>query len=336
MRTGDEENVKRILVTGGAGYIGSHMVAALGEQGFDVLIYDNLSTGHRDAVLSGKLVVGDLQDRRLLTSTLREFKPDAVMHFAAFIQVGESVNEPLKYYQNNAANAINLLDAMMDQGIRNFIFSSTAAVYGHPSTVPITEETALNPINPYGWSKVFVERTLEDISRAKDFRYISLRYFNAAGADPLARIGERHEPETHLIPLILKAAKGEREHIAIHGTDYDTPDGTCVRDYVHISDLVDAHILALTHLSSGGKSDRFNCGYGHGYSVRDVVDIARKVTGINFPVKESQRREGDPPVLVAESSKIRKTLNWKPRYDDLNYIVKTAWEWEKKSSVQRS
>jgi UDP-glucose 4-epimerase len=322
--------MKRILITGGAGYIGSHVVAALGETGFEVLVYDNLSTGYRDALLHGKLVVGDLCDKALLRNTLQEFKPDAVMHFAAFIQAGESVKEPLKYYQNNSINAVNLLEAMMDEGIRNFIFSSTAAVYGHPGKVPIIEGEAINPINPYGSSKAFVEHVLQDLSLAKDFRYVSLRYFNAAGADPRARIGERHNPETHLIPLALKAAKGERENIVIYGTDYPTPDGTCIRDYIHVMDLVDAHIRALQYLSDDGRSDVFNCGYGHGYSVRQVLDVTRGVTGIDFPVKESQRREGDSPILVADSSKLKQRLGWKPRFDDLRYIVKTAWEWERK------
>lgn len=325
--------MKKIFITGGAGYIGSHMVATLGEKGFDVLVYDSLITGHRDALLSGKLVVGDLRDTHLLKSALHDFKPDAVIHFAAFIQVGESVLDPLKYYVNNSVNAINLLDAMTNEGINNFIFSSTAAVYGHPKRVPITEEEPINPSNPYGWSKAFVERILADLSRVKAFRYISLRYFNAAGADLLARIGERHYPETHLIPLILKAAKGERENVAIHGTDYDTPDGTCIRDYIQVMDLVEAHIRALEYLFSGGTSDVFNCGYGHGYSVREVVDAALKVSGIHFPVKESQRREGDSPVLVADSSKIRQKLHWQPHYDDLNFIIKTAWEWEKKNNL---
>ena len=322
--------MKKIFVSGGAGYIGSHMVASLGEKSFDVLVYDNLTTGHRDALLSGKLVVGDLSDTHLLRSTLHDFKPDAVIHFAAFIQVGESTLDPLKYYVNNSMNTINLLDAMTKEGLNNFIFSSTAAVYGHPKRVPITEKEPISPINPYGWSKAFIERTLEDLSRAKAFRYVSLRYFNAAGADLLARIGERHYPETHLIPLILKAAKGERENVAIHGTDYDTPDGTCVRDYIHVLDLVEAHNQALEYLFSGGTSDAFNCGYGHGYSVREVVDAARNVSGISFLVKETQRREGDSPILVADSSKIRQKLHWRPRYDDLNLIIRTAWEWEKK------
>jgi UDP-glucose 4-epimerase len=267
----------------------------------------------------------------LLEKTLREFKPDAVMHFAAFIQVGESVREPLKYYRNNSVNAINLLEIMMDLDIKKFIFSSTAAVYGHPTNVPISESDTLAPINPYGWSKAFVERVLEDLSNAKGLRYVSLRYFNAAGADPSTRIGERHNPETHLIPLVLKAAKGERESVVIHGTDYPTPDGTCIRDYIHVVDLVDAHIRAIEYLFDGGSSDAFNCGYGHGYSVKQVLDVARKVTGVSFPISESSRREGDSPSLVADSSKIKQRFNWLPQHDDLSSIVKTAWDWEKKS-----
>jgi len=321
----------KILITGGGGYIGSHMVAALGEQGYEILVYDNLSTGYRDALLYGKLVVGDLADMLLLKKTLKEFRPDAVIHFAAFIQVRESVKEPLKYYTNNSVNAVNLLHTMMDLGIRKFIFPSTAALYGHPMNIPITEADPIRPINPYGWSKAFVEQVLQDLSLANDLRYVALRCCNAAGAEPQARSGERHEPETHLIPLILKAAKGERTHIAIHGTDYATPDGTCIRDYIHVVDLVDAHILALEYLFNGGISEAFNCGYSHGYSVRQVLEVARRVTGINFPIKESQRRAGDPPVLVADSTKLKQKLNWKPRYDDLDYIIKTAWDWEKKS-----
>ncbi len=320
----------RILITGGAGYIGSHVVAALGEKGADILVYDNLSTGHKDSLLYGKLVVGDLNDKLLLEKTIKAFKPDAVLHFAASIQVGESVREPLKYYRNNSGNAVNLLEAMTEHGVRNFIFSSTAAVYGNPVNVPITEDEAVSPINPYGHSKAFIETVLRDVSLAEDFSYVSLRYFNAAGAEPRARIGERHNPETHLIPLILKTAKGERQSIGINGTDYATPDGTCIRDYVHIMDLADAHILALNHLMDNGASDIFNCGYGHGYSVREVIQAARAVTGKDFTVVESARRAGDPPALVADNSKIKKLLNWRPRYDDLTAIIKAAWEWEKK------
>jgi UDP-glucose 4-epimerase len=321
----------KIFITGGAGYIGSHMVAALGEKEHDVLVYDNLSTGYRDSLLYGSLVVGDLADTDLLGKTLHDFKPDAVMHFAGFIQIAESVKKPLKYYNNNSKNTFNLLSAMIEHNVRDIIFSSTAAVYGLPKNVPVTEEETVRPINPYGWSKLFVEKVLEDLSLAGQLRSISLRYFNAAGADPQARIGERHDPESHLIPLVLKAAKGERKDITIYGTDYTTPDGTCIRDYIHVMDLVEAHVLALQYISDGGSSDVMNCGYGHGYSVSQVLDIARRVTGIDFPITKSRRREGDAPILIADSSKIRQKLNWKPRYDDLEYIVKTAWEWEKKS-----
>jgi UDP-glucose 4-epimerase len=327
--------MKRVLVTGGAGYIGSHMVAALTEKGFEVLVYDNLSTGRRDALLGGGLVIGDLSDPALLRKTFQQFTPDAVMHFAAFIQVGESVGKPLKYYQNNAVNAVNLLGAMAEHGVDKFIFSSTAAVYGHPKNVPITEVEPVSPINPYGSTKAFVETVLKDMEGAHGLRSVSLRYFNAAGADPLARMGERHDPETHLIPLVLKAATGERNEVAIHGTDYDTPDGTCIRDYIHVMDLVDAHLCALQYLFEGNSSDVFNCGYGHGYSVREVINIARAVTGKDFPIRESVRREGDSPVLIADNAKIKRTLNWAPRHDDLEYIVRTAWAWETKRAAQR-
>ncbi len=320
----------KIFITGGAGYIGSHVIAALGEQGHSILVYDNLSTGHRDAVLYGALVVGDLSDRKLVEDALRDFKPDAVMHFAAFIQVWESVKEPVRYYQNNSANTFNLIEAMTKTGIRNFIFSSTAAVYGNPELVPVTEDSPLQPINPYGRSKMFIEAVLRDVARAADFRFVSLRYFNAAGAYFQVRIGERHVPETHLIPLILKTAKGERQSIGINGTDYATADGTCIRDYIHIMDLANAHSRALEYLMDGGASDVFNCGYGHGYSVREVIEASRTVTGKNFKVVETDRREGDPPVLVADSAKIKNSLNWLPRYDDLSTIIKSAWEWEKR------
>ncbi len=320
----------KILVTGGAGYIGSHVVKALGEKGHDVLVYDNLSKGFRDAVLHGELVVGDLADTALLRRAIKDFKPDAVMHFAAFIEVGESVQNPLKYYRNNAANTLNLLDVMLEHGVRHFVFSSSAAVYGKPETIPIRETGTVKPINPYGWSKAFVERVMEDLSRSTGLRYIALRYFNAAGADPGCRIGERHDPESHLIPLALKAAKRERETVKIFGTDYPTPDGTCIRDYIHVVDLAEAHLRALDHLLNNGASHALNCGYGHGFSVREVVSAVKKVTGIDIAVEEAARREGDPPVLVADNSKIKEKLNWKPVHGDLEYIVKTAWEWEKK------
>lgn len=324
--------MQRVLVTGGAGYIGSHVVKALGERGFHIVIFDSLVKGYRDAVLYGELVVGDLADARLLNQTIKEFKPDAVMHFAAFIEVGESVRDPLKYYQNNVSNTINLLNVMAENTVGNLIFSSSAAAYGSPEKVPIPESEPIKPINPYGHSKAFIEGILDDLTNIKKLNSVSLRYFNAAGADPKCRIGERHEPESHLIPLILKTAKGERESIKVYGSDYPTPDGTCIRDYVHVEDLADAHLLALQYLLDGGTSDFFNCGYGHGYSVRDVVETAKKITGTDFPVQEAPRRAGDPPVLVADSSKLKQKLNWSPQYDDLEYIIRTAWEWEKKQS----
>ena len=320
----------KVLVAGGAGYIGSHVVKMLGEQGFSVLVYDNLSKGHRDAVLNADLIVGDLADSALLRETISNFKPDAVMHFAAFIEVGESVRQPLKYYRNNTGNTLNLLNTMLQANVRRFVFSSSAAVYGNPETIPVRETAPLRPINPYGTAKAFVERIMEDLSRAEGLHYVSFRYFNAAGADLDCRIGERHNPESHLIPLALKAAKKERESIQIFGTDYPTPDGTCIRDYIHVTDLADAHIRALRYLSDRGKSEVLNCGYGHGFSVREVVHMSKIVSGVDFSVQSTARREGDPPVLVADNSLIKQVLNWNPAYDNLEYIVKTAWEWEKK------
>lgn len=322
----------KILVTGGAGYIGSHVVKALGEKGHETLVYDNLSTGHRESVIHGGLVVADLADTETLNKAIGDFRPDAVMHFAASIEVGESVREPLKYYRNNACNTLNLLKAMSDNDVERFLFSSTAAVYGIPEVIPVKEDAELRPINPYGRSKVFTELALRDLWDAKDFRYVSLRYFNAAGADREGRLGELHDPETHLIPLVLKTARGLGGGVSIFGADYPTPDGTCIRDYIHVDDLAQAHITALEHLLRGGESEVFNLGYGHGYSVREVVKMARKVTGVNFPVKEAGRREGDPAVLLADSAKIRQTLGWKPEYEDLEYIIGTAWEWEKSLS----
>ncbi len=320
------------MVTGGAGYIGSHVVKALGEQGHEVLVYDNLSTGHRDLVLHGELVVGDLADKKLLDTVIGDFKPHAVMHFAASIQVFESVQDPLKYYKNNTVNTINLIELLVKHRIDSFIFSSTAAVYGIPeSSGPVDEEAALSPINPYGASKRVVERVLRDLDAARDaFQYVSLRYFNVAGADPGGRLGQRYKEATHLITRCLKAAKGEIKKLEIFGTDYPTPDGTCVRDYIHINDLSSAHIITMQYLLNGGESDVFNCGYGHGSSVREVVETAKKVTGVDFPVVEAERRPGDPPFLVADSSKLKKKLGWEPKHDDLCYLIDTAWNWEKK------
>ncbi len=320
----------RVFVSGGAGYIGSHVVKALGERGYSVLVYDNLSKGYRDAVLHGTLVVGDLADVPRMDDAIREFRPDAAMHFAAFIEVGESVLDPVKYYLNNVANTINLLNVLARYKVSRFIFSSSAAVYGSPRTVPIPEGESIKPINPYGHSKAVIETIIRDLSAASDFRYVSLRYFNAAGADPLGRIGERHNPESHLIPLILKTAKGVREHIKVYGTDYATPDGTCIRDYIHVEDLAEAHVLALEYLGSGGKSDCLNCGYGHGYSVKEVIHVAKKITGIDFAVLHADRRPGDAPILIADNKKIKDRFRWTPKYDDLDYIVQTAWNWGRK------
>ena len=320
----------KVLVTGGAGYIGSHMVRTLGEQGHDVVVYDNLSTGYRESVLFGRLVVGDLADVATLDALFAGEKFDAVAHFAAHIVVDESVREPIKYYRNNFVNALNLIETCVRHKVDRFIFSSTAAVYGIPDRVPVTEGAFLLPINPYGASKRMVEQLLQDVSHASGLRYVALRYFNVAGADPHARIGQKYKDATHLITVSLRAALGLRKELKIFGTDYETPDGTCIRDYIHVDDLIDAHVLALDHLSRGSESRIFNCGYGHGYSVKEVVKEVMGVTGIDFPVKETDRREGDPPALVADSSLIRKELGWKPRYDDLAFIIRTAWEWEKK------
>jgi UDP-glucose 4-epimerase len=323
----------KVLITGGAGYIGSHIVKALGGKGHDVVVYDNLSFGHEWAVLYGRLIKGDLGDRELLETVFEGEKFDAVIHMAAFIVVDESTREPLKYYRNNFVNALNLIETCARHKVGKFIFSSTAAVYGIPGKIPVTEDDPLLPINPYGASKMMVERALSDSSEAGDLRYVSLRYFNVAGADSLARIGQAREDATHLITVSLRTALGLRDHLDIFGTDYQTPDGTCIRDYIHVDDLSDVHMLALEYLAAGGMSRVYNCGYGHGHSVREVVDRVKSVTGIDFPVRNVKRRAGDPPSLVADPSRIKKELGWTPRHDDLEYIIKTAWEWEKKMHV---
>ncbi|MCJ7684449.1 MAG: UDP-glucose 4-epimerase GalE [Desulfobacteraceae bacterium] len=321
---------KRILVTGGAGYIGSHVVLALGEAGYEVLTFDNLSTGNPWAVLKGDLVVGDLADRDTFRSALCSFQPDAVMHFAASIEVGESVKFPIKYYLNNTVNLLNTIDIMSQEGVGKMVFSSTAAVYGIPANIPVAESAPLAPINPYGASKMMSERMLADQSASdSDFRYISLRYFNVAGADPEGRLGQAYKNPTHLITRAVKTAKGEYERLQIFGTDFPTADGTGIRDYIHVTDLAGAHIKALEQLLDGGASDTLNCGYGKGFSVMEVVDAVRKVTGADFTVEEIGRRAGDPPELIADSSLIRKRLSWEPQYDDLETIVRTAWKWEK-------
>ncbi|MBA4371391.1 MAG: UDP-glucose 4-epimerase GalE [Thermodesulfovibrio sp.] len=320
----------KLLVTGGAGYIGSHMVRTLGEKGHDIVVYDNLSSGHRESLLYGRLVVADLADRETLRILLQEENFDAVIHFAAFIAVEESVKDPVKYYRNNFSNALNLIEACVRHGVDKFIFSSTAAVYGMPEKMPVTEGIPLLPINPYGSSKMMTELALRDIAQVTGLRYVALRYFNVAGADPQTRIGQRYKEATHLITLALRTALGLRESLNIFGTDYATPDGTCIRDYIHVDDLIDAHLAALGYLAEGGRSQVFNCGYGKGYSVREVVDMAKRVTGIDFPVKETGRRAGDPPALIADSSRIRKDLGWQPSHDELEFIIQSAWDWEKK------
>jgi UDP-glucose 4-epimerase len=321
-----------IFVVGGAGYIGSHMVKMLLGAGHQVVTLDSLVGGYRDAVLGGEFVQGDLADVALLNELFRQYAFDGVMHFASFIQVGESVNAPAKYYRNNVTNTQNLLDTMVAHGVRRFIFSSTAAIFGEPHYVPIDELHPQMPINPYGRSKLMVEHMLEDYDRAYGLQSVCLRYFNAAGADLDGKLGERHEPETHLIPLVLQAASGHREAITVFGTNYDTPDGTCIRDYIHVQDLCDAHMLALERLVSGSPSARYNLGNGNGFSVREVIDSARRVTGREIPVRYGERRGGDAARLVADSSLIKRELGWVPRYADLDKMVAHAWRWEEARS----
>lgn len=322
----------RILVVGGAGYIGSHMVKMLLDSGQDVVTLDNLSSGHRDAVLGGEFVQGDLADQVCLERIFVEHRPEAVMHFASFIQVGESVQKPNAYYRNNVTNTLNLLDTMLKFDVKKFIFSSTAAVFGEPEYVPIDEAHPNRPLNPYGRSKWMIEQILSDYEKAFNFRSVCLRYFNAAGADPDGQLGERHEPETHLIPLILQAASGQREYIQVFGRDYDTPDGTCIRDYIHVTDLCSAHLAALEYLNHGGTSDKFNLGNGAGFSVQEVIDAVEKVSGKAVTVLNGPRRPGDPARLVADSERAKTILGWKPLYTSLETIVLHAWHWECKES----
>jgi UDP-glucose 4-epimerase len=320
----------KVLVVGGAGYIGSHMVKMLAQAGHDVVTLDNLSNGYRDAVMYGEFVEGDIADATLLDQLFSNYSFDGVMHFASYIQVGESVEKPSMYYRNNVCNTQTLLDAMLDHGIRSFIFSSTAATFGEPEYTPIDEAHPQKPINPYGHSKLMVEQILQDYDHAYGLKSVSLRYFNAAGADPEGELGERHIPETHLIPLVLQAASGRRDCITVFGTDYDTEDGTCVRDYIHINDLCSAHLLGLEHLVAGGDSRAYNMGNGQGYSIKQVIDVAKQVTGNDFTVQTGERRSGDPARLVADSSLLQKELGWKPEYTDLESIIRHAWAWEQK------
>lgn len=320
---------KKLLVVGGAGYIGSHMVRMLLGENHDVVTLDNLCTGHRDAVLGGEFVLGDLADGLLLDNLFSSHRFDGILHFASFIQVGESVRDPARYYRNNVVNTLNLLDAMVKHGVERIIFSSSAAVFGEPQYVPLDESHPKAPINPYGASKLMVEQMLMDYDRAYGLKSISLRYFNAAGADPEGRVGERHEPETHLIPLVLQVAAGRRPFIDVFGRDYETPDGTCIRDYVHVDDLCRAHFLALENLWNGGESSAFNLGNGQGFSVRQVIDTAMKVCGRDIPVVYGERRSGDPARLVADSTRAREILGWTPAYANLEQIIEHAWLWEK-------
>lgn len=316
------------LVIGGAGYIGSHMVKCLVAEGATVTVLDDLSSGHRDAVLGGELIVHDFADRAFLDQLFSNTRFDGVFHFASQILVGESVVNPAKYYRANTVATLTLLEAMRDHGINHFVFSSTAAVYGEPDYVPIDEQHPKVPVNPYGASKYMVEMMLSDFYRAHGLKYVALRYFNAAGADPQARLGERHEPETHLIPLALKAVLGKKPPLKLFGRDYDTPDGTCIRDYIHVDDLSSAHLLAMQYLQNGGESTVFNLGNGAGYSVQEVIDVIASVTGKPVPVEHASRREGDPARLVADAAKAKSVLGWKPVLNDLETIVQHAWNWE--------
>jgi len=319
-----------ILVTGGAGYIGSHTVLALKQAGYEVVILDNLVYGHRDLVeqvLRVELIEGDTSDRLLLDNLFQSRNFAAVMHFSAYAYVGESVTDPAKYYRNNVLGTLTLLESMLAASIKNFVFSSTCATYGVPNFIPITEDHPQNPINPYGATKLMVERILTDFDVAYNFKSVRFRYFNAAGANPQGLLGEDHHPETHLIPLVLQTALGKRESISIFGTDYPTPDGTCIRDYIHVNDLADAHILGLEYLLNGGESEVFNLGNGNGFSVREVIAAAEDVTGMVISVQECDRRIGDPPALIGTSEKARKILNWQPQYPGIKDIVSHAWQW---------
>jgi UDP-glucose 4-epimerase len=318
----------KLLVTGGAGYIGSHVVRHLLEAGHDVVVYDNLSTGYREAVGHAALVEADLADQDRLRAVFGLHDFDGVLHFAAHIVVPESVANPIKYYRNNTRNTLNLLEVCAEAGTRFFVFSSTAAVYGIPDTASVAEDAPLDPINPYGASKMMSERMLMDLGAASDLRYVSLRYFNVAGADSEGRMGQATPDATHLIKVACQAALGYREGITVFGTDYDTPDGTCVRDYIHVEDLAAAHVRALDYLQAGGDSQVLNCGYGRGYSVLEVLDAVKRASGVDFPVHLGPRRAGDPPALTANATRIREILDWHPRHDDLDQIVRDALAWE--------
>lgn len=319
-----------ILIVGGAGYIGSHINKELNKQGYETLVLDNLVSGHEWAVKWGKFVKADLENIEEIRKIFKENKIEAVMDFAGYIEVGESVANPQKYYLNNISNTLKLFEVMLENDVKKIIFSSTAATFGNPEYTPIDEKHPQVPINPYGWTKLMIEKILADYDKAYGLKSVKLRYFNACGADADGEIGEAHNPESHLIPLILDAAIGKRENIKIFGTDYKTKDGTCIRDYIHVTDLAEAHILALKYLLAGGESDDFNLGNGVGFSVREVIESVKKITGKEFSVVEIERRAGDPDVLVASSEKIKNKLNWLPKYTNIDEIVRTAWSWHQK------
>ena len=316
----------RVLVTGGAGYIGSHTCKTLANAGYEPVSYDNMVYGHEELVKWGPLEVGDILDGERLKEVIDKYSPDACMHFAAFTYVGESVEKPARYYKNNVLGTLSLLEVLREKGINRLIFSSSAAVYGNPVKTPIPDDHPLSPVNPYGETKRVMEGVLRDFGAAYGLKSASLRYFNAAGADPEGESGELHDPETHLIPLVLEVAVGKREHITVFGDDYDTPDGTCVRDYIHVTDLADAHVRALERLDEGDVTKVYNLGNGNGFSVLEVIETAREITGHLIPAKIGPRRAGDPPVLVADSSRIIEELGWGSRYADLEVIIETAWK----------
>jgi UDP-glucose 4-epimerase len=320
----------KILITGGAGYIGSHAVKALGKLGHDLTIFDNLSTGHKKAITFGELVVGDLNDEKLLDELFATKKFDAVLHFAGSIVVPESVENPLMYYSNNTMNSHRIISACVKHKCHQFIFSSTAAVYGMTDDGAASEETPKNPMNPYGYSKLMTEQMLTDVAASSPLRFVALRYFNVSGADPEGQIGQSFPGATHLIKVACETACGKRDHIKVFGTDYPTPDGTCVRDFIHVTDLAEAHVNALDYLVKGGKSEIMNCGYGHGFSVKEVINKVRQITGVNISAIETPRRAGDPAMVMSKAEKISKVLGWKPKYDDLDLIIRSAYEWEKK------
>ena len=320
--------MKTVLVAGGAGYIGSHTVKYLLKNNYNVVVLDNLVYGHREAVLTSNFEQVDLKDKDTVDKVFKKYKFDAVIHFAAYTYVGESVTNPQKYYWNNVVNTLNLLDVMIENNVKNIVFSSTCATYGNPQYTPIDEKHPQFPINPYGKTKLMMENIMEDYDTAYGLKYAALRYFNAAGADSEGQLGESHDPETHLIPLVLQAIKGERENITVFGTDYDTPDGTCIRDYIHVEDLADAHMKAVEMLLNKGESQCINLGTGIGNSVKEIIKASEEITGKKVPVVYGERRAGDPPKLYAANEKSKEVLNWNPKYTDIKEIIKTAWAWE--------